>query len=84
VRSVQVILFTIWAVLLPFWLVISPFLGMAFDAPPTLAIYLGVFSVWSFPIPVIVAWLLKERAPATVFLPLLNLLVLGVLFFLGK
>ena len=54
------ILFVIWNVLLLPWMFIAPLLGMAFDAPPTSSVYVGVWSIWSYPVSVGIVWILEK------------------------
>jgi hypothetical protein len=68
------VLFTIWLVLLLPWLLIAPFLGMAFDSPPTLSIYVGVWSVCTYPLSVGIVWMFRRKYPLITLFPCINLL----------
>jgi hypothetical protein len=50
----------------------APLLGMAFDAPPTTGVYVGVWAVWSYPASVLIAWALKRKKPVMVLFPCVN------------
>jgi hypothetical protein len=61
----------IWAALILPWLVIAPLSGMAFDADEITG-WLFVAHVWSYPLIVMLAFWLKRRNPAFVWLPAAN------------
>lgn len=71
-------LFLTWNILLLPWMVVSPFLAMGFDAPPTFSVYLGVWSVWSYPVSVGIVWMFRKKCPLTILFPCLNLLAIVV------
>jgi len=62
----------IWSVLLIPWLPFALLSGMAFDAGRTTAAYVFVWSAWTYPISVAIAFALRRKIPAFVLLPLLN------------
>jgi hypothetical protein len=66
-------LFLVWNVLLLPWIVIAPFLGMVFDAPPTFSIYVGVWSVWTYPLSVGIVWMFRKKHPLITLFPCINL-----------
>jgi hypothetical protein len=68
-------LFVIWNILLVPWMALAPLLAMAFDAPPTLSVYLGVWSVWSYPLSVGVVWMFRKKHHLIILFPCVNLLV---------
>jgi hypothetical protein len=67
-------LFVIWLVLFLPWLFIAPLLGMAFDSPPTLSIYVGVWSVWTYPLSVGIVWMFRKKYPWITLFPFINLI----------
>jgi len=77
-HHIQVALLVVWVLLMVPWFFIAPLLGMAFDGGSTLEAYILVSSVWSYPLCVLIAFLLARRLPKTVFLPFLNLAVFVV------
>ena len=77
-------LFVLWLLLLLPWIVIAPLSAMMFDAPPTIGVYVGFWTILTYPVPVVIAALLRKRAPASVLLPFLNLAVFGILAVTGK
>ena len=68
-------LFLIWNVLLLPWIVIAPLLGMVFDAPPTFSTYVGVWSIWSYPLSVGIVWIFRKKHPLITLFPCINLVV---------
>lgn len=68
-------LFYIWLILLLPWVVIAPLLAMAFDAPPTPAVYLGVWSAWTYPASVGIVWALKKKKPLIALFPFINIVL---------
>jgi hypothetical protein len=77
-------LFVLWLLLILPWIVIAPLSAMMFDAPPTLGVYVGFWTILTYPVPVGIAALLRKRAPEIVLLPLLNFAVFGILVVTGK
>jgi hypothetical protein len=69
----------LWLLLILPWIVIAPLSAMMFDAPPTIGVYVGFWTILTYPVPVGIAALLRKRAPAIVLLPLLNFAVFGIL-----
>jgi hypothetical protein len=69
------IMLTIWCIILMPWF---PFLtlttGMAFDGGYTLAAYLSVVIVWTYPALVGVAYFFRRRKPQLIWLPVLPLI----------
>ena len=70
-------LVVVWCILLLPWFLIAPVSAMAFDDGAKLSAYVFVWSVWTYPIPVVFAAVFREKWPKVTFLPLLN--VIGVL-----
>jgi hypothetical protein len=68
------LLFLIWNILLLPWIVIAPWLAMIFDAPATLATYIGVWSIWSYPISVGIVWIFRKKNPSITLLPCIHIL----------
>jgi hypothetical protein len=65
-------LFAVWLILLLPWIVVAPFVALMFDAPPTLSIYIGAWSIWSYPVSVGVVWIFRRKNPAVSLFPCLN------------
>ena len=62
-----------WCILLLPWLLVAPLSGMAFDGGYTAEAYVFVWSVWTFPITVIIAAVFRKWVPWITLLPILNL-----------
>ncbi len=56
---------------------VAPLMAMAFDSPPTLSIYIGVWAIWSYPLSVGVVWAFRKKNPVAALFPLMNFLVFG-------
>ena len=69
------VMLIIWAVLLVPWLPFAALSGMAFDGGPTLAAYLFVWGLLTYPVSLLIAWLLRKKAPFLVFLPCVNVIL---------
>lgn len=78
IPSIYNVLFVLWLLLLLPWIVIAPLSGMMFDAPPTIGVYVLFWTILTYPVPVIIAAVLRKKVPAIVLLPLLNFAVFGV------
>jgi hypothetical protein len=61
-----------WIILMIPWLEVAPVAAMAFDGGDSAEARLFVWSVWTFPISVLAAILLRKVAPVCVLLPILN------------
>jgi hypothetical protein len=48
---------------------------MAFDAGPTIDIYIFVWSVWTYPVVLLISVILKKKEPLLALLPALNFIV---------
>ena len=72
-KEVATRLFFIWLVLLLPWLFLAPLSLMAFDAGPTFKAYVFVWSIWTYPVPVGIAALVRKKVPAIALLPCLNI-----------
>jgi hypothetical protein len=70
-------LLIIWLILLLPWILVAALAGMAFDGGPTPQAHLFIWSVWSYPLPVIGACIFYRKQHNVVLLPLIN--VVGVL-----
>jgi hypothetical protein len=66
-------LFLLWLVLLLPWLLLAPMSGMAFDAGPKVAVYVCVWSIWTYPISVALVWKYRHDVPTIAFLPCVNI-----------
>lgn len=66
-------MFFIWNILLLPWVVMAPLLGMAFDAPPTPSIYLGVWSIWLYPLSVGIVWMFRKKYALIILFPCVNI-----------
>jgi hypothetical protein len=69
------IVLVIWAVLLIPWLPFAALSGLAFDGGPTLAAYVIVWALLTYPVSLLIAWLLRKKAPFLVFLPCVNVIL---------
>jgi hypothetical protein len=63
----------VWCILLVPWALFALLAGMAFDAGPTWQAYTFVWSVWTYPVTLAIAALLRRRVPWLICAPLLNL-----------
>jgi hypothetical protein len=75
-------LFIVWLILLLPWIVMAPFVALLFDGPHTLSIYIGAWSIWSYPLSVGVVWAFRKKNPAAALFPLMNFLVFTVALFI--
>lgn len=64
--------FIAWLILLVPWLLWAPLSGMAFDAGYTPTAYAFVWSVWTFPVTVIIVAIVRKWVPWIVVLPVIN------------
>ena len=62
----------VWLVLLVPWFMYAPLAGLAFDGGVTLSASVAVWSLWTYPLTVIAAAVLRKLAPAFILLPFLN------------
>jgi hypothetical protein len=65
----------IWVLLILGWLPLAPVSLMAFDAGYNWHTHLFIGAFWSYPLSVILVFLMKRAFPAIVFLPILNILL---------
>ena len=72
----------VWLILLLPWVVIAPFVALGFDGPRTLSIYIGAWSIWSYPVSVGAVWMFKRKNPAVSLFPCLNFVVFLVALFI--
>jgi hypothetical protein len=75
-------LFIVWLILLLPWIVIAPFVALLFDAPPTLAIYIGAWSIWSYPLSVGVVWIFRRKNQVASLFPCMNFVVFTIALFI--
>ena len=68
-------LFLLWMVLLVPWFLFATVSGMAFDAGPSLAVYIFVASIWTYPVSVGFVWWFRDREPLIALLPCVNIAV---------
>ena len=68
----------VWKILLLPWVVVAPWLAFAFDAPETKTL-VAVWTIWSYPMSVCVAWLLTKKHPLFALFPCINLLALAAI-----
>jgi hypothetical protein len=66
---------SIWLFLLMPWMLFAMGSGMAFDGGPTSSAYLFVWSVWTYPLVLIAAMILKKWIPQVMFLPFANIVM---------
>ncbi len=65
-------LLNFWVFMLIPWFPFAAMAGLAFDGGSTFAAYLFVWSVWTYPVVLIIAMILKRWIPNAMFLPFLN------------
>lgn len=75
------VLFIVWLILLLPWIVVTPFLALLFDGPRTLSVYIGAWSIWSYPLSVGVVWMFKGKNPVASLFPCMNVVVFTVALF---
>lgn len=75
------VLFIVWLILLLPWIVVTPFLALLFDGPRTLSVYIGAWSIWSYPLSVGVVWMCKRKNPVASLFPCMNFVVFTVALF---
>jgi hypothetical protein len=63
-----------WLFLLLPWMLIAPMSGLAFDGGRTTEAYIFLWSIWTYPVVLIIALILKRWVPSMMFRPLLNIL----------
>lgn len=61
-----------WVFMLIPWVPFAMLAGLAFDGGPTSNAYLFVWSVWTYPVVLIIAMICKRWMPSVMFLPILN------------
>jgi hypothetical protein len=61
-----------WLVLLVPWLILAPLSGMAFDAGDRPEAYAVVWSVWTYPVTLIIVMVLRRSVPWIFLLPIVN------------
>lgn len=77
-QKLALALLIVWLVLLVPWFVAAQYVGLIFDGGVTWSAYLAVWSVWTYPLTVIVGAVLRKKAAAFILLPCLNLLGLVI------
>jgi len=79
--EIHTALFFLWVILALSWIVFAPLLGMAFDSGrQSLRVYMFVAAVWSYPVAVILAAVLRRKAPRIAFLPFVSVVSALVLW----
>ena len=73
-------LYVFWIMLLVPWVPFAPASAMAIDAGPSFGAYLLIACVWTYPVTVFLAFILRQKVRFIGFLPFLNF---GVLLFYG-
>lgn len=65
----------LWFVLLIPWLPFAVVIGMGFEGglPWTWEAYVLIWSIWTYPVSVYVAFIFRQKMPVLALLPLLNL-----------
>jgi len=66
------VLYIFWVALLLPWLLIALGTGIAFDGGPTSEAYTFVWSVWTYPVILGIAAVIRRWAPWAVLLPVIN------------
>ena len=69
-------LYVFWIMLLLPWLPVAGASAMAFDPGPTFQAYLLITCVWTYPVTVFLAFILRQRVRMIGFLPFLNFVAL--------
>jgi len=75
-------LFFVWLILLLPWIVVAPLIAMAYDAKPTLSVYIGTWCIWIYPLSVGVVWMFRKKNPAVALFPCMNFVVFTVALFI--
>jgi len=63
-----------WLVLLILWFPFVSLSGMVFDGGATATAYRFVWSLWTYPVSVVIGILLRKRLPLFSLLPVLNVI----------
>jgi hypothetical protein len=66
------VLLRIWKILFLPWFFLAPLSLMTFDSGPSRQAYVIVVSLWTYPVTVGIAYLLRKKLPAMMLLPFLN------------
>ena len=74
-EQIAAALFLLWMILLVPWFLFATLSLMAFDAGPSLAVYIFVASIWTYPVSVGFVWWLRDREPLIALLPCVNIAV---------
>jgi len=72
VKKLAAGLFIVWVILLLPWLFLAPVSLMAFDAGKTPKVYVFVLSIWTYPVAVGIAAIVRKWEPAILLLPCVN------------
>ena len=71
------VMLAVWFVLLPLWLLFALMgTGMAFEGGKTNDAYYFIFTIWTYPFLLGIAFFCRRRFPNLVWLPLLTVLLL--------
>jgi hypothetical protein len=65
-------LFVVWLAFLLGWMTLLPLSGMAFEGGHCWSAYLYAWSIWTYPLSLILAFSLRRVAPFMVWFPLIN------------
>jgi hypothetical protein len=63
-----------WVFLLIPWFPFAALAGMAFDGGRTLNAYIFVWSLWTYPVALVISVILKRWVPNMILLPFLNIM----------
>lgn len=66
------VMLAIWCVLLVPWLLLAGIAGVAFDGGPSASAYVLVWSIYTYPILLGIAFHFRRRKPNLVWLPMLT------------
>ena len=72
-EQIAAALFLQWMILLVPWFLFATVSGMAFDAGHSLAVYILVASIWTYPVSVGFVWWFRDRKPLIALLPCVNI-----------
>ena len=64
----------IWCILLVPWFPVAMLAGLAFDGGRTWHAYVFVWSVWVYPVTLLIAFIFRRRVPSLSLLPILSVL----------
>jgi len=76
------LLLGVWLVLLVPWSFLNYVAMFAFDSGLTIKAYVFAYSIWTYPVAVLIAIVLSIRWPRTLLLPVVNLVAFLVIYIL--